>query len=69
MTQIHPKKVINMTKDELLDEFVDRTLDAMDTPELESYARNMMTIAMKTLADEELRAKIAEFYPDLLEEV
>lgn len=58
-----------MTIDELLDEFVDRRLNDMDTPELESYARNMMTIAMETLTDEELRAEIADFYPDLLEEV
>ena len=60
-----------MTKDELLDEFVDRMLDGkyLGPPELESYARNMMTIAMKTLTDEELRVEIADFYPDLLEEV
>ena len=58
-----------MTKDELLDKFVTRTVDGMDTNTLVMYAHNMMTITMATLTDEELRAEIADFYPDLLEEV
>lgn len=58
-----------MSKDELIGEYVTRVVDGMDTDTLAVYAHNCMTIYMETLTEEELRAEIAEFYPDLLEEV
>jgi hypothetical protein len=58
-----------MTKDELIGEYVTRIVDGMDMDTLVTYAHNCMAISMETLTDEELRAEIADFYPDLLEEV
>ena len=58
-----------MTKDELIGEYVTRIVDGMDMDTLVSYAHNCMTSYMELLSEEDLRAEIADFYPDLLEEV
>jgi hypothetical protein len=58
-----------MTKDELIGEYVTRIVDGMDMDTLVSYAYSCMAIALEQFSDEDLRAEIADFYPDLLEEV
>ncbi len=58
-----------MTKDELIGEYVDRIVDGMDIDTLVSYAHDGLAGALEKLSDEDLRAEIADFYPDLLEEV
>jgi hypothetical protein len=58
-----------MTRDELINEYVTRIVDGMDMDTLVVYAHNCMAISMELLSDEDLRAEIADFYPDLLEEV
>jgi hypothetical protein len=57
-----------MTKDELIGEYVTRIVDGMDMDTLVSYAHDCLTSALVALSDEDLRAEIADFYPDLLEE-
>jgi len=58
-----------MTRDELINEYVTRIVDGMDADTLAVYAHNCMAISMELLSDDDLRAEIADFYPDLLEEV
>jgi len=59
----------HMTKDELIGEYVTRIVEDMDMDTLVSYAHDCLTSALVTLSDEDLRTEIADFYPDLLEEV
>jgi hypothetical protein len=58
-----------MTNDELIGEYVTRIVDGMDMDTLVSYAHDCLAGALEKLSDEDLRAEIADFYPDLLEEV
>ena len=57
-----------MTKDELIGEYVTRIVDGMDMDTLVSYAHECLTRAWADCSEEDLRAEIADFYPDLLEE-
>ena len=58
----------HMTKDELIGEYVTRIVEDMDMDTLVSYAHECLTRAREDRSEEDLRAEIAEFYPDLLEE-
>jgi len=58
----------HMTKDELIREYVTRIVEDMDMDTLISYAHECLTRAREDRSEEDLRAEIAEFYPDLLEE-
>jgi hypothetical protein len=58
-----------MTRDELISEYVTRIVDGMDMDTLVTYAHDCLASVLETYSEEDLRAEIADFYPDLLEEV
>lgn len=58
-----------MTKDELIGEYATRIVEGMDMDTLVAYATEQLIDALSTMSDEDLREEIADFYPDLLEEV
>jgi hypothetical protein len=58
-----------MTKDELIGEYATRIVEGMDMDTLVAYAIDQLIDGLHTMSEENLRAEIADFYPDLLEEV
>jgi hypothetical protein len=58
-----------MTKDELIGEYATRIVEGMDMDTLVAYAIDQLIDGLHTMSDEDLREEIADFYPDLLEEV
>lgn len=57
------------TQEQLVSEFAWRVVEGMDMQTLEMYAMEKIVADYSTLSEEDLHAEIAEFYPDLLEDV
>ena len=57
-----------MNREDLINEYVERITEQLDTDTLVAYAIFKMREDMHTYTDEQLRTEIMDYYPDLLEE-
>ena len=56
-------------RNQLIEDYVDRLLDGMDTKDLAQFFIDEMTAYMDKLSDAELVTEVENYHPDLLEEV
>ena len=57
-----------MTRDELIDAYVERVIDDMDMDVLVAYASDCLSKGLYTLSNDDLRSEIGDDHPDLVEE-
>lgn len=59
-------KILN--RDELVEDYVTRIIDEMDTGALGQWVFDKMRETIEEYTDEQLLTEIQDYYPDLLEE-
>ena len=56
-------------RDALIQSYIDRTIDNMNTKDLVRIVRNRLQENLSWYSDEELKTEIGDHYPELLEDV
>ena len=61
-------KITEENRDKIIEDYVDRIVDSMETGDLICLVQDMLTDQKQDYTNEELETEIRDYYPDLLGE-